>query len=300
MTLLHRQGAETVGVVIATRGRAAEVQILLERLAQGTRRPDAIVIVGSGPEDWADAERTQLAPVCLASAAPGLTRQRNAGVKYLLEESAVRPDIIVFFDDDFRPDASWLATAGAVFAADPQVEGITGTVLRDGAKTAAISEDEAASLIAAWRDTGIAECSRVPRLYGCNMAVRSTVFALHHFDERLPLYGWLEDLDFSGQLSGRLVQAHGCVGVHLGVKGGRVSGRRYGYSQIVNPLYMAGKGTCPRGFAAVLVTRALSSNLLRSLRRHPLFDYRGRLAGNGQAIIDILRGRMAPERILDL
>ena len=132
------------------------------------------------------------------------------------------------------------------------------------------------------------------------MALRSKLFAHARFDERLPLYAWLEDLDFSGQISGRQVVARGCGGVHLGSKGARVSGRRYGYSQIVNPVYLAQKGTCPAPFAAVLVLRALTSNLLRSPRNHPIFDYRGRLTGNLHALGDLLRRKAAPERILEL
>lgn len=290
----------TIAVVIATRGRAAEVAVLLRLLASGTRRPDQVVIVGSSSEDWGNADASDLAPLMLIAPQPGLPRQRNLGVRRLLEDAARRPDIIVFFDDDFRPEACWLEAAMKVFAANDQLVGLTGVVLRDGAKTAAIDEAAAAELIAAWHAPAGAPTTPVPRLYGCNMAVRTSVFEAARFDERLPLYGWLEDLDFSGQIAGRLVVAQACAGVHLGAKGARVSGRRYGYSQIVNPLYLARKGTCPKGLAALLVVRALTSNGLRSVWGHPLFDYRGRLAGNVRALAELARGRAAPERITEL
>jgi glycosyltransferase involved in cell wall biosynthesis len=294
----------TIAVVVATRGRAQEVKVLLERLAHGSRKPERIVIVGSSPDDWGGAIALPLNPETIVAQEPGLPRQRNVGVRHVLSGASEAPDVIAFFDDDFRPETHWLEEAAAVFAVQSTVEGLTGVVLRDGARGAAISEDEAVTAIAEWMRPVSGSTARVPRLYGCNMAVRTSVFGRANFDERLPLYGWLEDLDFSGQVadprSGKLVTAQGCVGVHLGSKGARVSGRRYGYSQIINPLYLAGKGTCPRGLAAVLVARALTSNSLRSIKGHPLFDYRGRLAGNVRAIFELLRGSAKPERIVDL
>lgn len=287
-------------MVVATRGRAAEVTVLLDWLARGTRRPDRVVIVGGSPDDWGEAAASVLAPDTLVSPEPGLPRQRNVGVRHLLEDAAWRPDVIVFFDDDFRPETHWLQAAMAVFDARDDITGLTGVVLRDGAQTEAVVETEADAVVAAWQPPAGTPTARVPRLYGCNMAVRASVFHRARFDERLPLYGWLEDLDFSGQLAGRLVTAQGCAGVHLGVKGARVSGRRYGYSQIINPLYLAGKRTCPRGLAVRLVLQALASNSIRSIREHPLFDYRGRLSGNIRALIELARGRAMPERIVEI
>src|SRR5262245_27468434 len=82
--------------------------------------------------------------------------------------------------------------------------------------------------------------------YGANMAVPLAPIYAHslRFDENLPLYGWLEDVDFSRQLApyGCIVKNRRMVGVHLGVKIGRVSGFRFGYSQIANPLYLCRKG----------------------------------------------------------
>lgn len=289
----------TIAVVVATRGRAAEVCVLLEHLAQSSRQPDQVVIVGSSPADWAGTEATVLPLITLVSSEPGLPRQRNAGVRHLLQ-NVIGADVIVFFDDDFRPHRDWLATAAAVFTTTEDVIGLTGMVLRDGAKRAAIGESEASDVLAAWVRPAGESTQSVPRLYGCNMAVRATVFDRARFDERLPLYGWLEDLDFSGQLQGRQVLARHCAGVHLGSKGARVSGRRYGYSQIANPLYLARKGTCPPLLAGRFLTQALVLNALRAFHRHPLFDYRGRLYGNLHALSDVLRGRIRPERILDM
>ena len=61
--------------------------------------------------------------------------------------------------------------------------------------------------------------------YGCNMAFRTAGIGSVQFDERLPLYGWQEDLDFCGALrgSGRIVKTDIVWGVHLGTKRGKGS-----------------------------------------------------------------------------
>ena len=61
--------------------------------------------------------------------------------------------------------------------------------------------------------------------YGCNMAFRTAEIGSVRFDERLPLYGWQEDLDFCGALrsSGRIVKTDIVWGVHLGTKRGKGS-----------------------------------------------------------------------------
>ena len=138
--------------------------------------------------------------------------------------------------------------------------------------------------------------------YGCNMAFRVVDIAGHRFDERLPLYGWQEDTDFSRRVArGRpILRLHGLRGVHLGVKRGRVSGVRFGYSQIVNPLYLVRKGTGTGRWAANLIGRNVLANAALSLRPEPEVDRFGRLKGNLIAAGHLLRGRCDPEFILRL
>ena len=140
--------------------------------------------------------------------------------------------------------------------------------------------------------------------YGCNMAFRLSVIRAHRlaFDEALPAYGWLEDVDFSRRIArhGPLARLDGAIGVHLGVKGGRVSGRRFGYSQVANPLYLVRKGSYAPSRAAWLMGRNLAMNLLRALRPEPHIDRRGRVAGNVRALADLCAGRLHPARITGL
>src|SRR5258708_31843820 len=110
------------------------------------------------------------------------------------------------------------------------------------------------------------------------------------FDERLPQYGWLEDVDFSRRLAryGRIVQLPDARGVHLGSKSGRTLGVKLGYSQMVNPIYMVKKGTMAPGKALLHMSRNFAKNLVRSLKPEPYVDRRGRLRGNVLGLIDAL------------
>jgi GT2 family glycosyltransferase len=138
--------------------------------------------------------------------------------------------------------------------------------------------------------------------YGCNMSVRVSAVGKLRFDERLPLYGWLEDIDFTSQLrrSGRVVELRHMLGVHLGVKSGRVSGQRLGYSQVMNPIYLVRKGTVPFSFAMDLLVRNVIANLIRSLWPEAHVDRWGRLKGNSMAAWHAMLGRIEPEYILKI
>jgi GT2 family glycosyltransferase len=135
--------------------------------------------------------------------------------------------------------------------------------------------------------------------YGCNMAFRLSAIGDLRFDERLVLYGWLEDRDFGAALAkrgGRLIKCASARGVHMGVKSGRVAGDRLGYSQVVNPIYMLRKGTMTAGQVAGQLFRNIMSNLVFAVRPEPFIDRRGRLRGNFKGFLDVLRGRLEPER----
>jgi hypothetical protein len=137
---------------------------------------------------------------------------------------------------------------------------------------------------------------------GCNMAYRYSAMRDITFDERLPLYAWHEDSDFRGQVErrGLFVRADELWGVNLGHKQGRHNGLTLGYSQIANAIYLARKGTVPARFLADIACRNIVINALRSFRPEPFVDRRGRLQGNLMALADLVRGRVTPERILEL
>jgi hypothetical protein len=132
------------------------------------------------------------------------------------------------------------------------------------------------------------------------MMVRANLLKAIRFDEALPLYSWLEDLDLQAQLvrHGSTAQVYGCLGVHLGTRGGRTSGVRFGYSQIANPVYLTSKGSMNKRKMMRFAARAFASNLVFSLKSRMDIDYAGRLKGNCRAFFDVIRGRLHPTRIL--
>ncbi len=122
------------------------------------------------------------------------------------------------------------------------------------------------------------------------------------FDEDLPFYGWLEDVDFTRRVGahGRIVKVPTARGVHLGVKSGRGSGKRLGYSQVINPIAIALKGVIPWRRAVVSLSRNIVANSVRTLSPESYIDRRGRLWGNLLALKDLAAGRVKPSKVLDL
>ncbi|MCB8881752.1 glycosyltransferase family 2 protein [Acidisoma cellulosilytica] len=282
---------------IPTVGRADVVREILIGILRQSRRPDRIIVCGSKPADVVGLET--LAGVEIMLSRPGLPRQRNA-----LIAAAPEADAMLFLDDDFVMAADYVAAIECAMADDPTIMVATGRVIADGIGGPGLRVAEAEQAIRADRaDQDV--IAPVFSGYGCNMAVRLAPMRAHAiaFDERLPLYGWQEDVDLSRRLAafGSVVKVEAAVGVHLGVKIGRNSGLRLGYSQVANPLYLAGKGAgYPLGRAIQHIGRNLAMNIARAARPEPYVDRRGRLRGNLLAFSDLIRRRMAPERVLEL
>jgi GT2 family glycosyltransferase len=231
----------------------------------------------------------------------GSCAQRNAGLSALPDST----DIVAFFDDDYVPSSSCLSGVASFFAAYPHAVGVTGLLLADGIKTSGIPYLEALELIDAYTasyETTPPTLEDTEGLYGCNMAFDYDAVANERFDESLPLYAWQEDVDFAQRIRrrGAIGRTNAFFGVHQGVKNGRTSGVRLGYSQIANPIYLYKKGTMSARKMVPLILRNLISNHGRTLHPEPYIDRWGRVKGNWLAIRDLIRGRMHPERVLVL
>ena len=228
----------------------------------------------------------------------GLTAQRNR----IIQAAAADTDVLIFLDDDFIPAATFLSRMAAVFAAKPEVAIATGKVLADGVLDGGLSMAKALEVLHTAGE-GAEHVADVYNAYGCNMAVRLAPVVEHAltFDEQLPLYGWLEDVDFSRSIArhGRSVYVEGARGVHLGVRSGRQPGRRLGYSQVANPVYLIRKGTMSKGRAIAQIGRNILANMSGILLKDRLIDRWGRLNGNLLALSDLLVGRASPSRILE-
>ena len=278
-------------VIYATADRPSIVAQAVRELGRQTQPPHAVILSCVRAADAGEAAGT------LVLGEPGLTKQRNAALRTVPSDT----DLVAFFDDDFVADPHWIEVAAAAFAAYPDIAAVTGALVADGIKGPGLTFADAARLLA---ESGAPaqdiEEGYLP--YGCNMIFRRAALEGLRFDERLVLYGWQEDRDFGQRVAqrGRAVRIGGARGVHLGVKAGRVSGLRLGYSQIANPLYLWAKGTMHSAAVADHLARNVSSNLARAIAPEPHVDRLGRLRGNALALIDLVRGKMAPERILTL
>jgi GT2 family glycosyltransferase len=297
-------GAETrmrVAVGIITSGRRAVLSETLREIARQTRLPDAVIIC---PVDSDDVDHELLHSLPFSSrviaSAPGTSHQRNAILR-----ATKGLDAIVFFDDDYFPSPSYLANAVAILERNRDVAAVTGTLIEDGINGPGLTPEQARERIAG-APTPIQAGSIQPTYgaYGCNMVFRLATVYAHNvsFDENLPLYAWQEDIDFSRQMAswGRVVRAEALTGVHLGVKRGRASGVRFGYSQVANPIFLMRKGTVSLSFGGRTMVKNLLANVGRSLRPEAYVDRVGRLKGNKIALHDLLRGRLHPGRTLEL
>ncbi|OCP15185.1 glycosyltransferase family 2 protein [Ensifer sp. LC163] len=288
-------------VGIATAGRREVLSETLQHLTRQDRKPDAILVCPSSPDDVDETfAETLSVPVTIVAGERGLTKQRNA-----ILSSIDAGDLLVFFDDDFLPQVAFLASAETLFLKERDIAVATGLVLADGIHGPGIPVKEGLEILDRDRTTGsLATLEPVYNAYGCNMVFRLSAIEADgtRFDERLPLYGWQEDVDFCRRLAryGRIVRSGELRGVHLGSKRGRTSGLRFGYSQVANPLYLFRKGSVSLRWTIRLVGSNVAANTIGSLRPQGLVDRRGRLKGNLIAFADLLRGRIDPLRMLEL
>lgn len=292
----------TIAVIIATKGRPKAVSNILETLAQQTVLPDLVVVSASDPSDIKQNAGHEL-NVETIFAPLGLTTQRNHALCLVQGKY----DIVVFFDDDFIPSRFWIERIQILLAKYPDVGCVTGRVLTDGVKSGGL-EWWVGNTIVKELDCSAPTSTTIDPVitdnvspYGCNMAFRAAAIENLWFDERLTLYGWLEDRDYGFRVAtrGKTVSTDAVWGVHLGSTRGRVSGLRFGYSQVVNPWYLMTKGVLKRSELCRHIVFGLVVNTLGMLLKNSHVDRYGRLRGNIIGIKDIILNRWAPERIIE-
>lgn len=291
---------QRVAVIAASLGRSEELGMLLVHLKRQTLAPVRIVL---SVERDKDVPSTIQDGVEVIMGPRGLTAQRNRGLERVLGDC----DIVVFYDDDFVPADDALERIAALFTVQQDIVGATGEVLLDGVKQGgityseariAIAERSAAEVITNRRETS----ENTDAAYGCNMAFRAAAIGMSRFDETLPLYGWQEDVDFTGQMlaKGRVVKSSCFAGVHRGVSKGRTRGINLGYSQIVNPAYLVNKGTMRRKKALVLAAKNMLANHVKLLHPEPFIDRSGRAKGNWIGLWHLTTGRAHPQKALQI
>jgi GT2 family glycosyltransferase len=263
------------------------------------RPPDEVVLSLVSDADRGTDSGSEL-NVKVVYSRQGSCAQRNKGLAFLRD----RVDVVLFIDDDFWMSETYISEIERIFSADDEVVAVTGLVLADGATSAGISVAEAERYLEDYkRSPAPAETIRdVPDTYGCNMAFRASMIRDLGFDEKLPLYGWQEDVDFSAQLRGRgrIIWTNALWGVHLGTKKGKISGLRFGYSQVINPLYIFRKGNMSLRRAVLLICKNIAANAVKSAFPEQYIDRWGRLKGNIIGLLHAAAGKFDPMYALKL
>ena len=279
-------------VGVATKGRPLQVQSVVRHLRRQTLQPAAVIVACTGAEDIGDLGEDDR--LTIVTSPPGSARQRNA----VLDGLPGGAEFVAFFDDDFYPHGDWLRVVYEAFRSDPSVVCVTGNVVADGVCGPGLTYHDALRHLASASPASCPWAIDGYSPYGCNMAFRLSAIGGLRFDERLVSYGWLEDRDFGARIArrgGRLIKLGAAIGVHLGVKSGRVSGRRLGFSQVMNPYYLNRKRSMTKRHALRLALKNIAANTAKSLWPEAHVDRRGRLLGNLIAIGEICAGRCNPE-----
>lgn len=290
----------SVSIGIATAGRREQLAKTLVQLARLSPLPQRVVLAPASSGDYDGSCPSELRDRLVVVEGPrGLCAQRNS-----ILDACTTSDVIIFLDDDFYPAFDYVARISTLFANNPEVVAATHHPRLDGATGPGVEHEQALEALAALEVEGSGD-ERIRGTYGgygCNMSLRMAPIRQHglRFDENLPLYGWLEDIDFTRRLSayGRVVTSNQLKGVHLGTKRGRSPGRQLGYSQVANPIYLWRKGSVAASYAFSQLVRNVAQNAWRALHPEPWVDRRGRLVGNVIALAEVLFGRVHPQRAL--
>jgi hypothetical protein len=247
-------------------------------------------------KDLSDLTR-QMQGIEIVYGAAGLCAQRNRALSVIKG----RPEFIAFFDDDVEVEAHYMEELQNTFREHPSVVLVNGANLAHGIYHAGtLTREMSRTLIEGQLKKGLSKenCRPTPAGYGCRMSFRGSLLGKVKFDERLPLYSYLEDYDFTlaCRKFGDVVENPRALSVHIEVASGRISLDKRGYSDIVNPIYIAMKN-------AVGIRRALWDALRLTLRNAMVAvssPEKGRFFGNLAGWRKILLGRIEPEYILKM
>lgn len=257
--------------------------------------PSRILVSVPGKEHVSP-ETLALPGVELVLSPRGLCAQRNTALRQIAD----RDTVIFFFDDDVEVERRYVEEMLLLFEQRPTVSLASGINVGLGAPAGTLTRDTAKSLIqsklAQSPETGIIP---VRSVIGCKMCFRGSLMGSVQFDERLPLYAYMEDFDFSLQCKkhGELVLNRACLMVHIETAEGRMGSRRRGFSEIVNPFYIY-KKKIGAGFTRTIVGSLRRT--LRSARGYADPGGRDQLRGNLIGWTKVITGRVDPEYMLKL
>lgn len=201
-------GGLSASVIICTKDREKDLLECIDSLIAQTLLPEELVIVDAGKENGIKGkleEKVKTTPIKLKyiCTEPGLTRQRNIGVKNS------KGDIIFFFDDDVILDKEYITSILKIYSSheDEHLGGVGGRIVNACPPPVywrlfnrIFFLDRHGALLPA-HTLHFDKIRFVRALSGCNMSYRRDVFQKFDFDEHIPGYGLMEDVDFSFRAS---------------------------------------------------------------------------------------------------
>ncbi|TLD69942.1 glycosyltransferase family 2 protein [Phragmitibacter flavus] len=303
MTSKSHAVCSDLAVLIPSRGRAVELAATYRSIRRQALLPAQVVFAVTNESDIVQVDR-ESGEIDFCYHQSGKTAQLNAGIRKL------RPEItlVAIMDDDVELSKEYLRIVRKIFGEHQDLVGLDGHLLANGG----VDRQEALDLVNAYdgnsprspdSDFAIRWYPSDKGLYGCCMTIRREVFNHIQFDERLPMYSWMDDADIGirAQRFGKCAYSPNACMAHLAVKSGRDSGIRFGFAQIMNPFYLGSTGVFQ--WSTVLknhVLKAVAANLFGVMRRDKSVDRLGRLRGNWIALSNLVKGRIEPELIREI
>ncbi len=204
-------------LIVCTRNRASELERCLASVAKESASLAGVIVVDSSQDEGTaqvvaaiSQDASWSCPVMYLHSAPGLPRQRNAGIRL------ANADVLHFVDDDVEVLAGYFDAIHDVYRDHSDVLGVGGiqqnvlepttswtrqVLLRGGGPGRVFASGLAQGVYALDGELS------VDWLPGCSMSFRKEVFDRELFDEGLSGYANGEDIDFSYRagLHGRLM-----------------------------------------------------------------------------------------------
>lgn len=248
----------TSSVIICTKDREKDLLECVDSIKASTLLPEELVIVDAGKENGIKAKlerKLKETPVQLKyiRTEPGLTRQRNIGIKNSCGE------VVFFFDDDVILDKDYLKSVLKIYSSSEsngKIGGVSGKIINSKPPKFFVRIFRKIFLLSpngmlppGFFDHTISpqKRSKVRIFSGCNMSYTKEVLKNLEFDENLKGYSFMEDVDFSFRVSRKytLIQTSDATLVHKFAPNSRDGLKKRVAMEISNTSYLYKKNMPP-------------------------------------------------------
>lgn len=247
-----------ISIIICTKDRKHDFSNLINTILVQSKLPDEIIVVDSSnpvliKNLFVEEYLTKGIEYKYTHTKPGLTYQRNVGVKNLNPNA----DIVFFFDDDLLLYPNYLSNIVELYEndADKRIGGIGGYITNVEVYSffntlyysifLLISKNYGDILLSGSNNLygELSSNKYVKWLSGGNTSYRKVIFDEFSFDEKFSSYGLGEDLDFSQRVARRykLLACANAKAKHMHSKESRPNYSKIGYMEFYNMYYIVSK-----------------------------------------------------------